>query len=98
MASEKLTAEQLNAELQKLTGWTVKSEKLHREYRFADFPHAFGFMATAAPLIEKMNHHPEWSNVYDRVTIDLTSHDTGGITERDIRLAGTLEAIASKLL
>jgi len=98
MASEKLTAEQLSAELQKLTGWTVKSEKLHREYRFADFPHAFGFMATAAPLIEKMNHHPEWSNVYDRVTVDLTSHDTGGITERDIRLAGTLEAIASKLL
>jgi len=98
MASEKLTPEQLSVALQKLTGWMVKSEKLHREYRFADFPHAFGFMATAAPLIEKMNHHPEWSNVYDRVTVDLTSHDTGGITERDIRLAGTLEAIASKLL
>jgi 4a-hydroxytetrahydrobiopterin dehydratase len=98
MASEKLTPEQVSAALQKLTGWTVQGEKLHREYRFADFPHAFGFMAIAAPFIEKMNHHPEWSNVYDRVTVDLTSHDTGGITERDIRLAGTLEAIASKLL
>ena len=52
-------------------GWEVVSGKLHREYKFADFAHAFGFMATAAPLIEKMDHHPDWSNVYNRVTVDL---------------------------
>jgi 4a-hydroxytetrahydrobiopterin dehydratase len=75
----------------------VKDAKLHREYKFADFPHAFGFMATAAPSIEKKNHHPEWSNVYNRVTVDLTTHDSGGITQKDVDLATLLESIAKKL-
>jgi 4a-hydroxytetrahydrobiopterin dehydratase len=83
--------------LKKMPGWTVKGGKLHREYKFADFPHAFGMMATAAPAIEKMNHHPEWSNVYNQVTVNLTTHDAGGITQKDFDLAKLLEGIAKKL-
>lgn len=97
MARTKLTDEQLSAALVSLPGWQVLGGKLHREYKFADFIHAFGFMATAAIAIEKMNHHPEWFNVWNKVTIDLTTHDSGGITEMDVKLAGTLEAIAEKL-
>lgn len=93
----KLSETEISAAIKKLPGWSVAREKLHREYKFADFPHAFGFMATAAPAIEKMNHHPEWSNVYNRVTVDLTTHDAGGITERDVKLAELLEGIAKKL-
>jgi 4a-hydroxytetrahydrobiopterin dehydratase len=95
---KKLTDAQLASEVKNLPGWTVKRGKLHREYKFPDFPHAFGFMATAAPTIEKMNHHPEWSNVYNRVTVDLTTHDTGGITQKDLDLATLLDGIAARLL
>ena len=73
------------------------SGKLHREYRFADFIYAFGFMATAAIAVEAMGHHPEWSNVWNRVTVDLTTHDAGGVTAADVALAEKLEAIARKL-
>jgi 4a-hydroxytetrahydrobiopterin dehydratase len=78
--------------------WRLKDGKLHREYKFADFPHAFGFMATAAPVIEKMNHHPAWSNVYNRVLVELWTHDAGGITQKDLDLAAVLENTAKKLL
>ena len=93
----KLTDTEISAALAQLTGWSVKSGKLHREYKFPDFAHAFGFMATAAPLIERINHHPEWANVYNRVTVDLTTHDAGGITQNDLDLAKVLEGIAKKL-
>ena len=79
-------------------GWALVDGKLHREYAFADFTHAFGFMAAAATRIEALNHHPEWSNVYGRVTVDLWTHDVGGVTEFDTELAAALESIASKLL
>ncbi|HWZ33751.1 MAG TPA: 4a-hydroxytetrahydrobiopterin dehydratase [Bryobacteraceae bacterium] len=94
---KKLTDSEISAALTPLSGWSVKEGKLHREYKFADFPHAFGFMATAAPSIEKMDHHPEWSNVYNRVAVDLTTHDSGGITQKDVDLAKLLEGIAKKL-
>jgi 4a-hydroxytetrahydrobiopterin dehydratase len=94
---KKLTEAEITQATSGLPGWSVANGKLHREYKFADFPHAFGFMATAAPAIEKMNHHPEWSNVYNRVSVDLTTHDAGGITLRDIELAGLLEGIAKRL-
>ncbi len=93
----KLDESVLQAELAKLPGWSVANAKLHRDLKFADFIHAFGFMATAAIAIEAMNHHPEWSNVWNRVTIDLTSHDTGGITTRDIKLAHKLSELAKEL-
>ena len=93
----KLTDEQLGAALVLLAGWTVVNGKLHREFRFPDFTLAFGFMATAATAIERNNHHPEWSNVYNRVTVDLITHDAGGITRKDVELALLLDTIAKRL-
>ena len=97
MRVPRLSSEEIDQSLLQVQGWQVVNNKLHREYRFADFIHAFGFMATAAIAIEKMNHHPEWFNVYNRVTIDLTTHDSGGITQNDIDLAQLLDGIAAKL-
>lgn len=93
----KLNDTELEAALESLPGWTLVDGKMHREYAFADFVHAFGFMATSAIAIEAMEHHPEWSNVWNKVTVDLTTHDVGGITSKDILLANKLEAIAKKL-
>ncbi len=87
----------LDQALRELPGWVVDGCKLHREYRFADFVHAFGFMAASAVAIEAMNHHPEWFNVYNKVIIDLTTHDAGGITAKDVKLAHKLEDLAGKL-
>lgn len=94
---KKLTDAEVSTAVEQLAGWSVQNAKLHREYKFVDFPHAFGFMATAAPAIEKMDHHPEWCNVYNRVTVDLSTHDAGGITQKDFALARLLEGIAQKL-
>jgi len=93
----KFSGSELKDALATLPGWTVENGKLHKEYKFADFIHAFGFMATSALGIEKMNHHPEWSNVYHRVTVDLMTHDAQGITSKDVDLAKLLDAIAAKL-
>jgi 4a-hydroxytetrahydrobiopterin dehydratase len=97
MAAHKLREAELSSAVQHLAAWEIQGEKLHREYKFPDFAHAFGFMATAAVLIEKRNHHPEWSNVYNRVVVDLTTHDAGGITHKDLDLARLLDEIAGKL-
>jgi 4a-hydroxytetrahydrobiopterin dehydratase len=93
----KLSDSDVQAALTTLPEWRLVDGKLHREYKFADFIHAFGFMTTAALAIEKKNHHPEWSNVYNRVTVDLTTHDAGGITSKDIDLAKLLDQTAAKL-
>ncbi|MDQ6998451.1 MAG: 4a-hydroxytetrahydrobiopterin dehydratase [Mariprofundus sp.] len=76
--------------------WSVENDKLHREYIFHDFVQAFGFMTEVALISESTNHHPEWFNVYKKVTVDLTTHEAGGITERDFSLAMKMEEIASK--
>ncbi|HZS55005.1 MAG TPA: 4a-hydroxytetrahydrobiopterin dehydratase [Bryobacteraceae bacterium] len=93
----KLTNEEVRTALDTLPNWRLQQSKLHRDYAFGDFAHAIGFMATAAVLIEKMNHHPEWSNVYNRVAVDLTTHDAGGITAKDVELARLLEDVAKPL-
>jgi 4a-hydroxytetrahydrobiopterin dehydratase len=93
----KLTEQQIASALESLTGWSVVNGKLHREYKFPDFVHAFGFMATAAVAIEAGGHHPEWFNVYNRVVVDLTTHDAGGITVNDTELAAKLDDFARKL-
>jgi 4a-hydroxytetrahydrobiopterin dehydratase len=67
--------------------WSVKEEKLHREFKFPNFILAFGFITQVAILAEKADHHPEWSNVYNKVVINLTTHDAGGISEKDFELA-----------
>lgn len=94
----KLNDSELASAVDALPGWSVRNGKLHREYSFPDFVHAFGFMATAAIAIEAMEHHPEWFNVWNRVVIDLTTHDAGGITAKDILLATKLESLAKRLL
>ena len=93
----KLSDFEIESRLKGLFGWSIQDRKLHKEYQFADFIHAFGFMATAAIAIEKMNHHPEWRNVYNRVTVDLTTHDAGGVSQNDFDLASLLDGIAVKL-
>ncbi len=97
MKEPKLTANKISAALAGLPGWTVVKDKLHREYKFPDFVHAFGFMATCATAIQAMDHHPEWFNVYNKVTVDLSTHDSGGITQKDVELAKLLESFAKKL-
>ncbi len=94
---DRLSAGEIRGALERLPGWTVADGKLHREYQFPDFVHAFGFMAASAAAIEAMNHHPEWFNVWNKVRIDLTTHDAGGITAMDVELAGKLEVLARKL-
>ena len=83
----------LPAFLQKQPAWSLRDGKLHREYLFADFNAAFGFMARVALLAEKADHHPEWCNVYNRVTVDLSTHDAGGVTAKDLALARRMEAL-----
>ena len=85
----------LEGALTELPGWTISDGKLHREFVFADFNEAFGFMARVALIAEQMNHHPEWFNVWSRVRVDLTTHDAGGITDKDVALARAMNRIAS---
>ncbi len=87
----KLSNTDLEMKLQTLTTWQLQDNKLHKTYTFKNFIEAFGFMARAALMIEKMNHHPEWSNTYKQVTVNLSTHDVGGISELDIELAKKLD-------
>jgi 4a-hydroxytetrahydrobiopterin dehydratase len=90
----KLGREEVRAGLEKLPGWTLAGDELHREYRFADFSSAFGFMARTALAAEKLDHHPDWSNSYSRVVVDLSTHDAGGVTALDLALAAEMERLA----
>jgi len=74
--------------------WSLDGNKLHRTFVFSDFVEAFGFMTRAAIHAEKMNHHPEWSNVYKRVEVFLVTHEAGGITQRDFQLAAIMDSLA----
>ena len=74
--------------------WETRDNALHREFRFPDFTQAFAFMTAVAAIAERMNHHPDWCNVYNRVTIRLTTHDAGGITEKDHALAAEISKLA----
>ena len=89
----RLSQVDIDEELKNLPGWSIVNEKLHKEFQFESFNQAFGFMTRAAMEIEKMNHHPEWFNVYNRITIELTTHDAGGITKNDITLARILNSL-----
>lgn len=91
----RLSAGEIETALGQLPGWSVEGEKLHRDYTFGDFVRAWGFMSAAALVIQQMDHHPEWSNVYDRVAVDLVTHDLKGISTRDVELARKLEDLAA---
>ncbi len=89
----RLSQEEIEQELKNLSGWKIVNEKLHKEFQFESFNQAFGFMTRSAMEIEKMNHHPEWFNVYNKITIELTTHDAGGITKNDVNLAKILNSL-----
>ena len=89
-----LGAGEIDEALASLDGWEVRDGKLHREFVFANFVEAFGFMAKAALVAERTDHHPEWFNVYRTVRVDLTTHESGGITERDTALARAMNQLA----
>ena len=90
-----LNEEQLQAALGDLDGWRVVDGKLHKQYKFRNFAMAIGWMMSAAIEIDKLNHHPEWSNVYNRVTVNLVTHDVGNqISNLDVTLAARLDALA----
>ncbi len=92
----KLTTPDLHTHLAALPHWTVLDGKLHREFKFEDFSQAIGFIAMAALKIEALDHHPEWSNVYNRVSVNLVTHDAGGITMKDLALAALLDKVAQR--
>lgn len=93
MPITKLTSQEIETRLSALPKWSVVDGKLHRELKFLDFVHAFGFMTQVAIVAERSDHHPEWSNVYNRVVIDLTTHDAGGLSTRDFELATAIDAL-----
>lgn len=92
---QKLDDTQRSALLARFPQWTHDPvrDAITRQFRFADFAQAFGFMASVAIIAEKMDHHPEWSNVYNRVDVLLTTHDANGLSERDAKLAEAIEAL-----
>jgi len=94
--AQKLTGEERTRALAGLAGWSEVPDRdaITKRFVFKDFNEAFGFMARAALVAEKLDHHPEWSNVYKTVDVTLTTHDAGGLTERDIKLAAAMNRIA----
>lgn len=95
---QKLTTQEIQSTLDdKLTSWKLASDQLVCNYKFKDFIEAFGFMTKVALLAQQANHHPEWSNVYNKVKICLTTHDAGGITKKDVDLALQIEALLQKI-
>mgnify|MGYP001271574943 FL=1 len=93
-APTKLTDTDVAARLAALAGWTLVAGKLHKTFAFGDFAEAWGFMSAVALVAETMGHHPEWSNVWNRVTVDLTTHDAGGISTLDFDLAARMNTLA----
>lgn len=93
-----LSFDQIERELISLPQWGYRDGKLHREYRFGDFNTAFAFIAGVAALAQQLDHHPDWCNSWNRVTIELTTHDAGGVTMQDFQLAREIEQLAIKLL
>ena len=94
LMADKLSEQDVASGLDSLAGWSLVDDKLKREFKFTNFIEAFGFMTKAAIEAEKMNHHPEWFNVYNRVAVHLTTHSAGGITELDFELARKLNQLA----
>jgi 4a-hydroxytetrahydrobiopterin dehydratase len=93
---ERLGDTEIEQALEDVPGWMVRGGKLHREFRFRNFNQAFGFMARVALFSETMNHHPEWSNVYATVIVDLVTHSADGITKLDFELAKKMNGISEE--
>ena len=91
MAVTRLSEKEVFAEIEKLPGWSIAQGKLHRVFEFRDFRQAFAFMTGVALAAEAMNHHPDWSNSWNKVVIDLMTHSAGGLTKNDFELAGKIQ-------
>jgi 4a-hydroxytetrahydrobiopterin dehydratase len=87
---------ELRKSLRNLSGWKKSKGKLHKEFKFSDFRKAFGFMKKVAVAAEALDHHPEWLNVYDKVSVDLVTHDLGGISTFDVLLAEKMNGLARR--
>ncbi|CCM77640.1 4a-hydroxytetrahydrobiopterin dehydratase [Rhizobium mesoamericanum] len=100
MKREKLERQAIASELAKLDGWSLDDTgtSISRTFKFQNFVNAFGFMTEAALAAERLNHHPEWFNVYSRVDVKLNTHDAGGLTELDFKLAAAMEKAAARRL
>ena len=94
--AERLTDAKIDEALDGLDGWTRAGDAIERSFEFADFVSAFGFMTSCALVAESMNHHPEWSNVYNRVEVTLSTHDAGGLTQLDVDLATRMSELATR--
>lgn len=94
MTSTKLSDNEIQANLKTLPQWQLKEGKLYRQWKFTNFVEAFGFMTKVAILAERANHHPEWRNVYNRVEIELMTHDAGGISAKDFMLATEIDTLS----
>ncbi|MEP0202585.1 MAG: 4a-hydroxytetrahydrobiopterin dehydratase [Halioglobus sp.] len=93
MKVKKLESRDVELRLTQLNDWVIDDQKLHKQFVFANFIEAWGFMSQVALLAESLDHHPEWFNVYNRVEIHLTTHDANGISERDFELAGKIDLL-----
>jgi 4a-hydroxytetrahydrobiopterin dehydratase len=93
MPTQVLSDTEIAARLDNVDGWERHGDKLRREFTFANFTEAFGFMASVALIAERLFHHPEWSNVWNRVTIEITNHDAGGLTELDFEFAEKVNSL-----
>lgn len=91
MPAKKITPEEINIKLQSLNNWKLRNAGIEKDFVFTDFNEAFAFLTRIALLSEKMDHHAEWSGVYNKVHIRLSTHDAGGVTEKDISMATTIE-------
>jgi 4a-hydroxytetrahydrobiopterin dehydratase len=94
---QKLTTEEIQSLFVQLEGWAIEDGKLMKDFTFKDFKTAMDFMNHVAAVAEKLNHHPDWSNSYNKVVISLTTHDAGGLTNSDFRLAQAADKIAAQL-
>jgi len=96
--AKQLSQQEIREKLSELEGWELANDDkaIRRQFRFKDFSEAFGFMSRAALAAEKLDHHPDWSNVYNRVEVVLTTHDTGGLTELDFKLAAAMDKLATR--
>ena len=96
MSATLLSADQIAEAVESLSGWSIADKKLNRSYQFPDFVSAFDWMTLVAAEAERICHHPDWSNVYNRVEVSLWTHDAGGITDLDIALATFMESEATE--
>ncbi len=91
MKAAKIPMEKTESKIKHLKGWKFKKEGIEKEFKFSDFNEAFAFLTRVALLSEKINHHAEWSAVYNKVKLRLTTHDAGGLTQKDVAMAGEIE-------